>query len=984
MKKVIFIIALFFTLIFNVKAQGPIYLPIIIKSGGSMPTGPRLVITNGTDEVDLLGVDSGWKLADPYWNPQVSQLKGGGNFVNSQLATGRSLVSKEYDNVVETIPLSVRGADIPKAMATIHDALEITKQASDYWAEPYEYDPVWMEVKLNCTNCLTGYSRIITASVPELINPFGQPFYSAYPGAAMEGITFVVEREPFWTVKPPGEIIGPLYNLIDNPDFELWNFGVGDSQPDSWNDLETTHIIGQNSRQETASKFGQYALKIRVSGSTLAGAAKGITQVINNTKNSTEYTIVGWVRSDGVSNGVGRILVNHSNGQLELYRDNSVHGWTLYTGKITTSTSDTVSINCEILTTAANTDGTIYVDGLMFIEGDWEQEAIDNILPYISGSHIVNHWDQPEGARIVAGDINFVDGFNVPGSTDSLIRMEIKNNNGDAIYPPDYETIRVGMRRAKNIFNFQNIHDPGGQADLTASSDNSLTIPSLSSSWLAVTDDIIIGSDNTKDNLGRFRLLVRIYDDSSSSETLQVRARYFIGSAGVKDKILNTVTATVSSDWSILDLTPTAAINWETKFNTNFPSQFGYFIEMRRTTGTDGAKFDYGLLMPTDGGYAEVVSDPPISVDVALAIDNTTSITSINAFQPTSLGWTGFYNPANTTLFGDIKSFNDYLYIATRTNNITSVHKFKFGEATQIFTNVGTGNSVIGEFEVFDGSIYFTQSSDLWKSDGSNFPGQKVIDLSASDIYITLGLRTFQGKLYMSVFLTTIVPLTFKGQVYSWDGSSSTLEFERSGVNSCTDLEVYQGKLYVANAAAADVSVYDPLNDTWSIETVAGAGTTITLTEFAGKLYAGTSNGIYVYNGFEWTNLGILGSVTGMVVYNNILYASTNAGAMVFTRDGVTWNTGPTLARVHTVYNNLLIGSSNVTAYHLTNFGADYTPGTYRGSGFLAPPRTKTNEKRHRYVFSYDRDTKINGLSDKSLIGVGYLPRYLELPTREN
>jgi hypothetical protein len=228
----------------TVQAQGTVlFLPIILKSG-DMAIDPQLIITDGTIEIDML--QGGWKLADPYWNPQIAQYKGGGTFVNAQLAEGRRMVHREYDNVIETIPLSLRGTNQAQAMRTANEALGLLRQAGDYWTEPYEYDPVWIEVKLPCDACLTGYSRLVKGTIPELTNPFGQPFFSIDSQAVMEGITLTFEREPFWQITKPGTIIGPLYNLIDNPDFEIWNSGVVDSQPDSWTDVETTHITGQN------------------------------------------------------------------------------------------------------------------------------------------------------------------------------------------------------------------------------------------------------------------------------------------------------------------------------------------------------------------------------------------------------------------------------------------------------------------------------------------------------------------------------------------------------------------------------------------------------------------------------------------------------------------------------------------------------------------------------------------------------------------
>jgi len=106
----------------------------------------------------------------------------------------------------------------------------------------------------------------------------------------------------------------------------------------------------------------------------------------------------------------------------------------------------------------------------MFIEGDQEQLAIDNVLPYMSGSHIVNHWDQPinDPIPVEAGDINYVDAWNVPGDVSSLIRLEFQNNTlpANLLTPIEiYRRIRIGMRRTRDVFQFENYLDPIGETD---------------------------------------------------------------------------------------------------------------------------------------------------------------------------------------------------------------------------------------------------------------------------------------------------------------------------------------------------------------------------------------------------------------------------------------------------------------------------------------------------------------------------------------
>ena len=42
------------------------------------------------------------------------------------------------------------------------------------------------------------------------------------------------------------------------------------------------------------------------------------------------------------------------------------------------------------------------------------------------------------------------------------------------------------------------------------------------------------------------------------------------------------------------------------------------------------------------------------------------------------------------------------------------------------------------------------------------------------------------------------------------------------------------------------------------------------------------------------------------------------------------------------------------------------------------------NAYKHDYKDYYDRENFINNIDDKALIGIGFVPQYLELPAKEN
>jgi hypothetical protein len=927
------------------------------------------------------------------------------------LAEGRRLTHKEYDNVVETIPLAARGINQDQAIQTLRELLQMTRQAGDYWTEPYEYDHVWLEVRPACDDCFIGYSQIVKASVPQLTNPFGQPFFSASNQAVMEDITLIIEREPFWRAIPPGSIIGPLYNLIDNPDFELWNFGIADSQPDSWNDIDTLSIVGTNNRQETAPHSGQYALRIDVTGSSAVNAAKGLTQVIDDIQDETEYTVIAWVRNDGIISGVGRILITYSS-QLELYRSADLHGWTLYTGKITTGIDDVVAITCEILTTATSpqTLGTMYVDSLMFLEGDFEQLAIDNILPYVSGGHIVNHWDQPDGTLITEGDINWVDVWNVPGDVSAPIRVELQNNNtpADVTNPVEvYSNVRIGMRRARDVVLFDNYFDPTGIVDATASSDDRVDITAVNNSFREVTAKIISNQINTDQNQGRFRVFARLYDEDANA-TLQARLRYFIGTAGVSDKILNASQVSVGSNWTIVDLTPNASMNFDLKFSGISLNQIGYIMELARTSGSSGARIDYILTMPTDGGFIKATLDPPVSEGNVFIVDDTFGL-SVAGARKKEIWQRSFASGDDTEVF-DFAEFLGRVFICT------SVSASNDGRVYRQQTN-GTWLEVLrttgGEFhalEVYNGQLYGIGNltsgglAQLWStSDGLNWTAVGTVTASAN----VNDLKSFDGELWMTGDTA--------GNLYSYDGTAISNRFTPVPADTLNYFAVYRNQLWFnTRTLEGHVYYYDPVDGTFNFSFDPVEDKLGRMTAWQNYLFLGTresaAGNIYRFDGENWetvsdSEFAYLDDFWIMQVYEDQLYAGGDDTASLTTirlirtdnpAGTLTWVTAPRIPQIRTILSSfassngvLHLGSGNpadqgeAEVWIFAEKELQFKVADYSGRTFRSPSRRKDDEKRHRFFFSYDRENSINGIDDKGLVGIGFVPRYLALRGRD-
>ncbi len=944
--------------------------------------------------IDLLNRDSGIELEDPYWRPQIARYKSDGYYVDSTIADDTRLVFTKYAPVTETIPLSIHGRHQAQAIKILREVLQVGRQASDYWAKSYEFDDVWLEAKPAGADCRTGYARIKKMQIPELASPYSQPFFSPYPESILEDVSLIIEREPLWRGVPPGEILGPLYNLINNPDFELWDFGAADSQPDNWTDKESANITGTNNRDDS-NHSGNYSLKVRVTQSTAANRVKGVVQVLANTKANTEYTIVAWVRSEGVSNGVGRILITYAS-QLELYRSSTAHGWTLYTSTFTTGDTDTIGVNCEILTTAANTVGTVYFDSLMLIEGDWAQEAVDGVLPYVSGAHIVNHWDQADNSAVEAGDINYVDAWNVPGDESALVRLEMQNNSTvTEVADPDevIAAVRIGMRRSGDVFEFENYHDPAGLVDTTASSGDRLEM-TPNTAWATVTTKAISGDIATLNTQGRHRLFARIHDaKTSGAPTLEARLQYWFGAANTTQvKTLEGEAVNVRAQWTTLDLTRIAALNFDTKFNAQRSGAFNFTVQFRRPTGTGAAYLDYAIILPTDGGYIEATIDPAIVPGQGLVVDNASGASADVNVSVLEVGYTERM-ATSATEFMSVRNawidFNGNLYLGTFAigGNSASLRR-KVGNVWTILKT--SANQDLNDFEIYNGRLHAV----------GNFDATDRL-IATTDGVIWSNITNTTGNVrVMKVFNGLLWLASANGantEIYTWNGTTLTLHTSL-GAQIPFDMEIYSGKIYLA--ASAGLYSYNPNTNLWTLATVL-PGTALefitAIQEFNGLLYIGSGEDgkVYTWDGSQLTIVynPLINQlfITDLMAYNGRIYAGRDLSGVplnndiIFSENGTDWEMLPGSSLTDsplalygfngTIYvglNSASAGDNILTI--VVDQTYQYGVTDFKGTFFHSPP-----EKRHRFFFSWDRADFVNNVDDKALVGLGFVPRYLAL-----
>ena len=180
----------------------------------------RLIITDGTTEVNLLNRISGYVLSS--WRPTIAGYKRGGVHQQSPISDGRRLVSKYFDNAIETFILKALDASQDELIEETQRLRRLLEKASDYWTTDWQDDPVWIEARASKeTN--TRYAVIQQGRIAEDENPFSQPFLQADCNAVMDNLTLVVERM-HWLANEPGS--GACVPVSGSATFNSVDYGI--------------------------------------------------------------------------------------------------------------------------------------------------------------------------------------------------------------------------------------------------------------------------------------------------------------------------------------------------------------------------------------------------------------------------------------------------------------------------------------------------------------------------------------------------------------------------------------------------------------------------------------------------------------------------------------------------------------------------------------------------------------------------------------
>lgn len=224
MRKLLTLVAFWLLLVQSIAAQGAtVYLPLIVKNGDCMATLAKLEISDGTTTVNLLtGTgQTGFSLRN--WDPAVIQPKGGGVFQDSPLAAGRRLVYAVDATAIEDMTIDLNDYDQDGLIAQAQDLMRLLLKARAYQSTEFQDEPVWIRARSSCeTN--DRYALIINWSIPQLSNPYAQPFVSASEISTMDEISLQLERG-HWRANEPG--VGECVEVSNS---QMWDYGFSITQ----------------------------------------------------------------------------------------------------------------------------------------------------------------------------------------------------------------------------------------------------------------------------------------------------------------------------------------------------------------------------------------------------------------------------------------------------------------------------------------------------------------------------------------------------------------------------------------------------------------------------------------------------------------------------------------------------------------------------------------------------------------------------------
>jgi hypothetical protein len=170
-----------------------------------------LEISDGVTTINLINERPGIHLVS--WNQAIALAKGGGTFQSSSLAPNRILVNRSFNNAIETFTLHIDRHSQDAVSREVQELLRLLEKAVEYWTTDWQTGPVWLKVQANCeTN--PRFALIHYYEIPELTNPFAQPFFGPTDSSIFNNIILAIERGHWLSDQPgTGTAIAPSWTV---------------------------------------------------------------------------------------------------------------------------------------------------------------------------------------------------------------------------------------------------------------------------------------------------------------------------------------------------------------------------------------------------------------------------------------------------------------------------------------------------------------------------------------------------------------------------------------------------------------------------------------------------------------------------------------------------------------------------------------------------------------------------------------------------
>jgi len=864
-----------------------------------MPSNPysgtpkvcRICSTSGARPIDLLNATGICITNPPGWIPAISQLKGGGVRIGSESLDDDTIVAGGYGPVTETFPITI--STTTEVAARVQELLECLWEAEQFWLEGWQQGSVYLMVQLT-EDHEPRYARIKTGAYQIENYAFGGR-------AGLPNNTIVLEREPNWKPVPPGEMIGPFRNMIQNPSFERWmDYGLVQEWPSGWVEYAdpawsgSDHLIEREESQIAGNYYGlKMSFTVAPSGASYWYLYQGVRLLPMQ-----DYTLKVWINADFGSGTIESFFIRFLDQVFttvhnETWNVNTAPSGWVYVHFTTTAEWLYYYLEMGLYCNGTATGSTVTIDRMFLTEGTWTEDTWPGDF-YMDSSIVWSIYESERWGWDIHGAVfprdpkPYVDFDDLPGDVDALMRFALEVE-AKAIYD-GAETVNMVLEKTA-IFAEKRAEDRRYLYDdclgVYTLGDSRLAESAIKLTAVAEDTPKMIysrqynGDDITRMLKHSFNLFLKY----AATKDTEVWVGYWTGDP-TKEILLAKASVTGVADvyyTHMLLATPTGIINWQTPSTEYLPASIGFnvYVENTEGDGTADISIDGAFLLPSDNGGCYVES--PISTGQSLTLDST------SLSKPVQRA----YNLAPFSL-------DD----SQNTNEITAIQQY--ATKLYVFYDTGAGGSSDSQF---DGSY--------WVNGGMTYPGNAVYSTEIFNGQLFMG--DFSGNLYYydeytdtTVLHTavgggTIVALKAFGEnLYAAYGTTVASVIGAGGnlaaaPNTPTSLATYKHEMWVG--CDSGVTHYYRFGSFWTVGPVLPcADDIVSMIEFKERLYIACVDGdVYYWDGDALTLSRTGAPVTDdnahqLEVFNGELFlvtggSTTNTASLFKTSDGITWST---------------------------------------------------------------------------------------------